>query len=84
MKFVRITTGNYLIVHGYDAENREITEAVTVDTSLVKLVAVERIQSVSEKYVLVTGSHGRLFYWEYKESFDELRGLFLAHNLLIN
>lgn len=84
MKFISITTGNYLIVHGYDADNREITEAVTVDAPLKKLVAVERIQSVSEKYVLVTGSHGRLMYWEYQESFDELRGLLLTHGLLIN
>ncbi|MBC8153445.1 MAG: hypothetical protein H7Z72_11085 [Bacteroidetes bacterium] len=84
MKFIRITTGNYLIVHGYDTDNREITETVTVDAPTKKRVAIDWIQSVSEKYVLVTGSHGRLFYWEYTESFDELRGLLLTHNLLIN
>ena len=84
MQFVQITTGNYLIVHGYDVDNREITEAVTVDAPMLKLVAIERIQSISEKYVLVTGSHGRWFYWEYKESFNDLRNLLLANGLFIN
>ena len=84
MTFIRITTGNYLIVHGYDADNREITETVTVDAPMVKLVAMARIQSISAKYVLVTGSHGRLMYWEYEESFDELCGLLTTHGLLIN
>lgn len=84
MKFISITTGNYLIVHGYDADNREITETVTVNAPMKKLVAVKRIQSISEKYVLVTRSHGRLFYWEYEESFDELRDLLLAYGLLTN
>jgi hypothetical protein len=31
-----------------------------------KLIAIDRIQSVSEKYVLVTSSHGRVMYWEYE------------------
>ena len=84
MKFIRVTTGNYLIVHGYDADNREITETVVVSAPMVKIVAIDRIQSISEKYILVTGSHGRLFYWEYVESFDELHQLLRTHGLLIN
>ena len=35
-------------------------------------VAVDRIQSLSEKYMLVTGAFGRLMYWEYKEPFEEI------------
>ncbi|MCO4292503.1 hypothetical protein NF867_06495 [Solitalea sp. MAHUQ-68] len=30
-----------------------------------KVLAVSCIQSISENYALVTGSHGRLMYWEY-------------------
>lgn len=83
-KFIRITTGHYLIVHGYDAENREILEKVQVGTPMVKLVALERILSVSDKYILVTGAFNRQMYWEYEESFEEIAALLSAHGLLIN
>ena len=52
-KFIRVTTGNYLIVHGFDANNKEIIEEVNVAEKTVKIVAIKRIQSISEKYILV-------------------------------
>jgi hypothetical protein len=76
--FIKITTSNYLIVHGYDADNKEIVESVKVEKPMEKIVAVSRIQSLSEQYVLVTGSHGRLMYWEYLEDYEELKLLLLA------
>ncbi len=82
-KFIKLTTGNYLIVHGFDASNKEIVEEVTVPQKMVKIVAIERIQSISEKYVLVTGSHGRLMYWEYEENFEDLQKQLLNNELLI-
>ncbi len=82
-KFIKITTGNYLIVHGFDANNKEIIEEVTVAQKMVKVVAINRIQSISEKYILVTGSHGRLMYWEYEESFEDLQKQLSYHSLLI-
>lgn len=83
-KFIRITTGHYRIVHGYDADNREITEEVRVEAPMVKLVAIDRILSVSSRYILVTGSFDRQMYWEYEESFDEIAALLSAQGLLIN
>ena len=82
-KFIKITTGNYLIVHGFDANNKEIIEEVTVAQKMVKVIAINRIQSISEKYILVTGSHGRLMYWEYEESFEDLQKQLSYHSLLI-
>lgn len=82
-KFIKLTTGNCLIVHGFDASNKEIVEEVTVPQKMVKIVAIERIQSISEKYVLVTGSHGRLMYWEYEENFEDLQKQLLNNELLI-
>ncbi|MEA5425853.1 hypothetical protein [Arcicella lustrica] len=82
-KFIKLTTGNYLIVHGFDASNKEIVEEVTVPQKMVKIVAIERIQSISEKYILVTGSHGRLMYWEYEENFEDLQKQLLNNELLI-
>ena len=81
--FIKITTGNYLIVHGYDDNNKEIVETVTVEKPMVKIVAISRIQSISEKYILVTGSHGRLMYWEYEESFKELQSVLKRHQQLL-
>ena len=71
-KFIPITVGNYLVVHGYDEHNREIIESIEVERASLKIVAVDRIQSLSEKYMLVTGAFGRLMYWEYEESFEEI------------
>ena len=81
--FIKITTGNYLIVHGYDDNNKEIVETVTVEKPMVKIVAISRIQSISDKYILVTGSHGRLMYWEYEESFKELQSVLKRHQQLL-
>ena len=81
--FIKITTGNYLIVHGYDDNNKEIIETVTVEKPMVKIVAISRIQSISDKYILVTGSHGRLMYWEYEESFKELQSVLKRHQQLL-
>ena len=81
--FIKITTGNYLIVHGYDDKNKEIIETVTVEKPMVKIVAISRIQSISDKYILVTGSHGRLMYWEYEESFKALQSVLKRHQQLL-
>lgn len=82
-KFIRVTTGNYLIVHGFDANNKEIIEEVQVAEKTVKIVAIKRIQSISEKYLLVTGSHGRMMYWEYEESFEDLQKQLSYNSLLV-
>ncbi len=82
-KFIRVTTGNYLIVHGFDANNKEIIEEVNVVQKTVKIVAIKRIQSISEKYILVTGSHGRMMYWEYEESFEDLQKQLSYNSLLV-
>ncbi|MCO4292504.1 hypothetical protein NF867_06500 [Solitalea sp. MAHUQ-68] len=71
--FITLTVGSYLIVHGYDEHNKEIVEEVTVQSPAEKVVAVSRIQSISENYVLVTGSHGRLMYWEYTDGYANLK-----------
>ena len=38
-----------------------------------KLLRIERIQSISEKYLLVSASHGRVAYWEYEGGLTALR-----------
>ena len=66
MKFISVRVRNAIVMHGYAADNSEITEQVHDEVFVEKLLSVDRIQSISEKYLLVTSSHGRVLYWEYE------------------
>lgn len=59
-------------MHGYDSNNKEIQETVTADGYQDKIVAVERIQSITEKYILTTSAAGRFIYWEYEGGLKKL------------
>ena len=72
MKFIELKVRTARIVHGFDSDNREIVEEVKELDFTRKLIAVQRIQSVSEAYILVTGSHGRVMYWEYELSLADI------------
>ena len=72
MKFIELTLGNHMISHGYDKDNNEITEEIIVNKFSKKLVAVSRIKSVSEKYILIDYIDGRWVYWEYQEDFNTI------------
>jgi hypothetical protein len=52
--------------------DKSMKTVVRLEKASLKFVAVDRIQSLSEKYILVTGAFGRLMYWEYEESFEEI------------
>ncbi|MDR5866117.1 hypothetical protein [Halomonas koreensis] len=66
MAFIELDVRTAYVVHGFDDHHREIRETVDEPDFMTKLVAIERIQSISERYILVTGSHGRVMYWEYR------------------
>lgn len=72
MKFIALRVRPSLVVHGYTPDNTEIVEHMDEAPFADKLVAIERIQSISDRYLLVTGSHGRVMYWEYEGGFDEV------------
>ncbi|WP_109434611.1 hypothetical protein [Aquimarina sp. AU119] len=75
MKFIELTLKSHIIVHGFDARNQEIIEEVHVEKASRKLVAMDRILSVSDKYILIQYAYDRIIYWEYMESFEELQSL---------
>lgn len=70
--FIEITTKNFILVHGYDENGKELTEDVKVSGYTKKLMAISRIQSITEQYILTTASQDRLIYWEYEGSYDEI------------
>jgi len=84
MKFISLRVRSCLVVHGYTPDNREVVERVEDDAYVDKLVAIDRIQSVSEQYVLVTGSHGRLMYWEYEGGIGAVRQQLMRSGLLLD
>lgn len=84
MKFISLRVRSCLVVHGYTPDNREVVERVEDGAWTDKIIATERIQSVSEQYVLVTGSHGRLMYWEYEGGMDAVRQQMIRSGLLLD
>jgi hypothetical protein len=82
MKFILLSVRPAITFHGYTADNQEIVEEAPVSPFAEKLIAVERIQSVTEQYVLVTGSHGRMMYWEYEGSLADITNRLRLANLV--
>ena len=72
-KFLEIKVKNHVILHGFAENNKEILEEVEADSFVTKLVAIDRIQSISEQYILTSYAFGRLIYWEYEGTLDELK-----------
>ncbi len=70
MKFILLKVRTARVVHGYDADNRELIEEVPDAPWSDKLVALDRLLSATERYLLVSGSHGRVMYWEYEGGLD--------------
>ena len=71
--FIEIEVKLSIIVHGYDNENKEIEEIFNDTDFMLKIVSIERILSISEKYILVKSSHDRIMYWEYKGTMEALK-----------
>ena len=73
MKFIELHLGSYIISHGYDDFNKELTEEVAVEGFTPKTIAVNRIKSLSESYILTDYLDGRWIYWEYKEDYSQVK-----------
>ncbi|WP_293937747.1 hypothetical protein [Iodobacter sp.] len=83
MKYIALRVRTAMLVHGYTADNQEIIEEFHDETFMEKLIAIERIQSVTEKYLLVNASHGRVMYWEYEGDLNLIAQRLNAAGLLI-
>lgn len=83
MKFIALRVRTAIVMHGYTEENHEIVEQFDDQPFVEKLIAVERIQSVSEQYLLVTSSHGRVMYWEYEGDLAAVKARLQAAGLVV-
>jgi hypothetical protein len=84
MKFIELKVRTAMIVHGFDEDNKEIVEKVNEQNYATKIVAISRIQSISEQFILVTSSHGRIMYWEYDDTLQSVREKLLKMDELVN
>ncbi len=84
MSFIKVRTKNYFVMHGYDHHNKEVLDKVEVESSTEKLIAIHRIQSVTDKYILTTATHGRFIYWEYEDDYNSIVQKLKEQGLLIN
>jgi bisphosphoglycerate-independent phosphoglycerate mutase (AlkP superfamily) len=72
-RFIEVTVTNYIIMHGFDASNKEIEEYVKDQPAKKKMISIDRIQSISEKYICTTYAQNRLIFWEYEGGYDNLK-----------
>ena len=64
-------------MHGYDKRNKEIAEEIKVEIPTKKIISIDRIKSVSKKYILTDYLDGRSIYWEYEEEYDYVKNQIL-------
>jgi len=83
MKFIELEVKTGFIVHGFDANNQEIIEQGTDEPFVKKLIAIQRIQSISEEYILVSSSHSSVMYWQYNCSMQQLKDRLAKAGLII-
>lgn len=76
-KFIELTLGSYVISHGYGAKSKEMMETIPSEVFSKKLIAISRIKSVSEKYILTDYVDSRWVYWEYEEDYNDVKKLLL-------
>lgn len=83
-KFIALRVRNAVILHGYTPDNQEIIQEIKDEAFVEKLISVERIQSVAEKYLLVSSAYGRALYWEYEGGLASLKARLEAAGLVIS
>jgi hypothetical protein len=83
MQFIELSVKTATIIHEYDHMNHEVSENINEPEFTTKLIAISRILSISEQYLLVTGSHGRVMYWEYDMDFVTLKQKLQGKGLIV-
>lgn len=76
-KFIELHLRSHIVSHGYDENNKEITEEVIAENFSPKTIAISRIKSLSETYILTDYTDGRWIYWEYQETYESVKNQLL-------
>ncbi len=71
------------VIHGYDSENKPVTEDLEGNPVVEKLIALDRILSFTDKEVFITVPHGRVQVWAYEDSLDSVKTRLATAGLLV-
>lgn len=82
-RFIALRVRGALVLHGYTADNEEVLAQVSGEAFADKLIAIERIQSATERYLMVSAPHGRAMYWEYEGGLAALQDRLAAAGCVI-
>ncbi len=82
-KFIALRVRGALVLHGYTPDNEEVLVQVQGEDFADKLIAIERIQSATERYLMVSAPHGRAVYWEYEGGLVSLQDRLAAAGCVI-
>ena len=80
--FIELLIKGVTTLHGYDDRGNEILVESPHSEPVRKLVALSRVQSVGERFLLVNGAFGRQAYWEYVGSYQQVKADIEAAGLL--
>lgn len=83
MKYISVKVRPAFVIHGYGADNEEIVQTFGDEAFSERVLLVERIQSISDQYLLVTSSHGRIMYWEYEGGISAMKQRLAQAGLLV-
>lgn len=82
-KFITLRVRPNRTYHGYDSENRPISEEVTGNSFVEKVIAMDRILSVTEDNLYITVPHGRVQTWSYEGSLESVKSKLASAGLLL-
>ena len=83
MKFICLRVRPDRTYHGYSNDNTPVIEDVVGATFVDKVIAIDRILSITADNVFITTPHGRVQTWSYEGTLDEVKQRLDAAGLLI-
>jgi len=83
MKFIKLTVKNPTVMHGFDADNKEIIEKCEPNEPTIKLISIDRIKSLCKDLVLIDYADGRWIFWEYEDDFEDVERRMVDAGMLV-
>lgn len=83
MKFISLRVQPARTYHGYTDDNQLIVDDVADAEFVEKVIAIDRILSITEDYVFITTTHGRVQTWSYEGSLALVKDRLAVAGLLI-
>lgn len=84
MKYISARIRACKVYHGYTSDRQPIVDDVPADGFVDKLIRVDRILSITPKYIFIECPHDTAQTWEYEGGFDEMKKRMSSAGLLID